>query len=94
MPSHLKLTSNPQHEIDNHSSQQSHSQDARSESIIESTLSSLPYTLRPPVESDQRIYHRSHGDEGEEAGRDATNGVTEVKEADGQTAEDDGEIEP
>lgn len=42
----------------------------------------------------QGVDHGAHGDEGEEAGGDATDGVAEVEEADGETAEDDGEVEP
>ena len=42
----------------------------------------------------QGIQHRGHGDEREEAGRDLADAVAEVEEADGETAEDGGEIEP
>jgi hypothetical protein len=42
----------------------------------------------------QRVDHGAHGHQGKEAGGDATDGVAEVEEADGETAEDDGEVEP
>jgi len=43
---------------------------------------------------DQGVYHGGHGDDGEEAGTDTANAVTEIEETDGQTAENDGEVEP
>ena len=42
----------------------------------------------------QRIDHRYHRHRRENRCCDASNVVTEVEETDGQTAEDDGEIEP
>ena len=42
----------------------------------------------------QSVYHRRHSDECKQAGGDAADGVTEIEEADGETAEDDGEVEP
>ncbi len=42
----------------------------------------------------QCIDHSAHGDKSEEAGRDATDGITEVEEADGEAAEDHCEVEP
>ena len=46
------------------------------------------------MKRDQGVDHGCHGDDGEEAGGDAANAVTEVEETDGQTAQDDGEVEP
>lgn len=46
------------------------------------------------MERDQRVDHRSHGNQRKEAGGDATDGIAEVEQADGETAEDDGEVEP
>lgn len=46
------------------------------------------------MKRDEGIYHGCHRNEGEEGGGDATNAVTKVKQTDGQTAEDDGEVEP
>ena len=46
------------------------------------------------MEGDEGVEHGAHGDEGEEAGGDLANAVAEVEEADGEAAEDDGEVEP
>lgn len=46
------------------------------------------------MERNQGIDHRRHGNEGEEGGRDATDVVTEVEQTNGQTAQNDGEVEP
>lgn len=46
------------------------------------------------MEGNQRIRHGGHGNEGEQAGGDLADLVAEVEQADGETAEDDGEVEP
>jgi hypothetical protein len=46
------------------------------------------------VERGERVHHGGHGDEREEAGADAADAVAEVEQADGEAAEDDGEVEP
>ncbi len=46
------------------------------------------------MERHEGVDHGGHGDEGEETGGDAPNAITEVEEADGQAAEDDGEVQP
>jgi len=46
------------------------------------------------VESDESVDHGGQGDEREEAGADLADAVAEVEQADGQAAEDDGEVEP
>lgn len=43
---------------------------------------------------DESVAHGSHGNEGEHAGRDSADPVTEVEETNSQTAKDDGEVEP
>lgn len=43
---------------------------------------------------DEGVGHSGHGDKGKERGRDAANAVTKVEQADGETAENDGEVEP
>lgn len=47
-----------------------------------------------PVVCNERVGHGGHGDEGEESGRDTANAVTKVEQANGETAKNDGEIEP
>lgn len=42
----------------------------------------------------QRVDHRSHGDDREQAGGDAPDAVSEIEQAHGQTAQDDGEVQP
>ena len=42
----------------------------------------------------ERIYHRRHCDQCEQASADLADVVAEVEEADCQSAEDDGEVEP
>ena len=43
---------------------------------------------------EKRIDHRHHGHEGKQPGGDAAHAVAKVEQADGQPAEDDGEVEP
>lgn len=92
-PSHLRPR-NPQHEIHNHCHRQRNRQHRRAEPVIEPTLPSHPYALRTPVECDQGVDHGHQSYDREEAGGDLTHAVAEVQQADGQTAEDDGEVEP
>lgn len=46
------------------------------------------------MEGEQGVNHGHHGNESEEAGGDLANLVAEVKQADCEAAEDDGEVEP
>lgn len=46
------------------------------------------------MECDEGVDHGAHSDDGEKGGGDATDAVTEVEQAYGQTAEDDGEVQP
>ena len=46
------------------------------------------------MEGHEGVEHGGQGDEGEEAGGDLADAVAEVEEADGQAAQDDGEVEP
>ena len=84
----------PQHKVDNDCSQQGHRQNTRPEPIVETTLAPLAYTLGTPMERDKGVDHCSHRDEGEQSGADAADAVTEVEQADGEAAEDDGEVQP
>lgn len=83
---------NPQHEIHHNSRQQSNSQNRRPKPIIETTLAPHTNTLGAPMVRHERIHHRGHCDESEETGRYLADAVAEVQEADGQAAEDDGEV--
>lgn len=46
------------------------------------------------MEDAERIHHCGHGDEREQSGTDLPDLVTEVEKSNGQTAEDDAEIQP
>jgi hypothetical protein len=46
------------------------------------------------VERHEGVDHGRQRDEREEAGADLADAVAEVEQADGQAAEDDGEVEP
>ena len=46
------------------------------------------------MECVQGIHHGHHGHNGEQARRDLADLVAEVEQADGQAAEDNGEVEP
>ena len=83
-----------QDKVDNNGSQQRNSQDGGAKAIVEATLAPHADTLCAPVEGEEGVDHRGHCDEGEEAGRDLANLVAKVEQADGQTAEDDGEVQP
>lgn len=87
-------TCNPQNKVDNHRPQQGHSKYRRSIPIIKSTLPSDPDTLCSPMKCCEGVYHSCHGDEREEGSRDAAHRITEIEEADGETAKNDGEVEP
>ena len=87
-------TSNTKDKVDNDSSQKSNSQHRRTKAIIETTLTPHTNALCSPVIGDKCVDHCSHGDQSEKARRDLTNLVAEVEETDGETAEDDGEVQP
>lgn len=44
--------------------------------------------------SNQGVSHGGHSNQGEHASRDSTDLVTEVEKTNGETAKDDGEVEP
>jgi hypothetical protein len=46
------------------------------------------------MEGEKGVDHSHHGNEGEEARGDLADLVAEVKQADCEAAEDDGEVEP
>lgn len=90
----LRLIHNPQNEVDNNGQQEDDGQKGRAKSVVEARLPSHSYRLCSPVICDQGVNHRQHGHAGEEKGRDERHSVAKVKHADGQGAEDDGEVEP
>jgi hypothetical protein len=84
----------PQHKINNNRRKQRNRQNRRPQPIIKAPLTPHPYTPCAPMESKQSVHHRHHGHDRKQPSADFTNVVAEVQEADGQAAEDDGEVEP
>lgn len=83
-----------EHKVDNDSGQQGNGQNSGTEAVIETALTSQTDALCSPVESDQGIDHSGHGNQSKEASRDLAHLVAEVEETDGETAENDGEVQP
>lgn len=92
--SHTLIRSHTQDKVDDDGSKQGESQHGRAEAVVEAALAALADAFGAPVEGDEGVYHGSHGDEGEEASADLADLVAKVEQADGQAAEDDGEVEP
>lgn len=90
----LVLAHDPQDKVHYNGAKQGNCQDGRAETVVETALASLPYALRAPVEGNEGIGHGSHGNEGEQAGADLADLVAKVEQADGETAEDDGKVQP
>ena len=90
----LVLAHDPQHKVDDDGAEQGNGQDGGSEAVVEAALAALADALGAPVEGHQCVGHGGHGNEGEEAGGDLANLVAKVEQADGEAAEDDGEVEP
>lgn len=90
----LRRVRNPQHKVNHHRKKQNDSQEGRTKPVIETSLAPHPYRLRPPMVRYEGVYHGGHSDAGEQKGRDKCRAVTEIQHADGQGAEDDGEVEP
>lgn len=84
----------PQHKVDNDGGKQGDSKDGGAQPVVEAALAPKPYAPRAPVEGKQSVDHGHHGNEGKEAGGDLSNLVAKVEQADCETAEDDGEVEP
>jgi hypothetical protein len=84
----------PQYEIHHHRTKQRNRQHRRAQPIIEPALPPHPYAPCAPMERKQRIRHRGHGNERKQPCANLSNLVAEVEQADGEPAEDDGEVEP
>jgi hypothetical protein len=46
------------------------------------------------VKGKQCVYHGSHGNDSEDASADLTDSIAKVEQTNGETAENDGEVEP
>lgn len=90
----LGTVRDPQHEVDDDGQQEDDGEHGGPETVIKPCLPPHSYRLRSPVVRHQRIDHGQHGHAGEEEGRDEGGPVAEVEHADGEGAEDDGEVEP
>ena len=87
-------TSHSQNKVDDDSREKGYCQHCRTESIVETALSSHPDALRSPVKCDEGVNHGRHCDESKETSRNLTDSVTKVEKTDSQTTENDGEVEP
>lgn len=83
-----------QDEVDHDSSQESDSQNGGTKAVIETALSTATDTLSAPVKCDDCINHGGHCNDSEEGCGDATDTITEVQQTDGQTAQDNGKVQP
>lgn len=88
------LCGNAQNEVDNDGSQEGNGQNGGTKAVVKTTLASHADALCSPVVGGEGVEHSSHGDKSEETSRDLTDPVAEVEETDGETAEDDGEVQP
>lgn len=88
------IVTHTQDKVDHNGSQQGNREDSWSEAVIETALPPPPDTLCAPVERYHGVDHSRHGDNREQCGGDTTDTITEVEETHGQTAEDDGEVQP
>ncbi len=80
--------------VDNDSQQKDNGQDRGAEAVIKASLAPHAYRLGTPVVGDEGVDHGEHGDAGEEKGGDEGDPVAKVEHANGQGADDDGEVEP
>ena len=85
---------NPKYKVDNDGGEQEKSQDGWTEAVVEALLPTQPNTSRSPMELIKGVYHGAHGDDCEDSGTDLAHFIAEVKQANCQAAEDDGEVEP
>jgi hypothetical protein len=88
------LLEDSQCKVGHHGCQQKDTQHGRSESVIVGSRSSFPDGICSPVIRNESVDHGHHGHDGEETGRDTTDFVAKVQEADCQATEDDGKVEP
>ncbi len=90
----LGCVSYPQNKIDDDGEQQYDGQEGWAEAVVKAGLASDPNRLGAPVVCRQGVYHGHHGDAREEESRDEGGPVAKVEHADGEGAEDDGEVHP
>jgi hypothetical protein len=83
-----------QNEVYDDGSEKGDGEDGRAKAVVEAALSAATDTLCSPVEGDDGVDHGAHGDDGEEGGGDATDAIAKVQQTNGETAEDDGEVQP
>lgn len=83
-----------QYKVDDDGEEQDNGQHRGAEAVVEAGLAADAYRLGAPVVGDEGVDHGEHGDAGEEKGRDEGDAVAKVEHANGQGANDDGEVEP
>jgi hypothetical protein len=90
----LSIVGDSQDEVDDDGQQQNDSQHTRAKLVVEAGLAAHTDAPGSPMVGEQGVDHGGHGHDGEEEGGDEGRTVTKVQHADGQRAEDDGEVEP
>ena len=93
-PSLLLATAQPQDDVHDDGGEKKDGKDRGTKAVVKASLTSLTNASGTPMESEQGVEHGDHGHEGEETGADPTDIVTKVEQADGETAQDDGEVQP
>ena len=84
----------PQDEVDHHGDQQQDGQRRGPEPVVEAGLATHPDRLRSPMIGPKCIYERGDRDAGEAEGGDLGGLVAKVEHADGEGADNDGEVQP
>lgn len=84
----------PQHEVDHDRDQQQNGQCRGPEPVVEAGLPTHPDRLRSPVIGSKCVYQRGDRDASEAEGGDLGGLVAEVEHADGEGADNDGEVKP
>lgn len=92
----------PQHKVDHHGCGQGARQNGRSQAVVKAAkaraaaagTATRADAVGAPVEDGQGIDHARHRDQCEQARRDLADLVAKVEKPDGESTEDDGEIEP
>jgi hypothetical protein len=90
----LRRIRDPEDKVDDHRQEQDDGEERGAEAIIEAGLAAQADGPRAPVVREQRIDHGGHRHDGEHEGGDEGRAVPEVQHADGQSAEDHGEVQP
>jgi len=81
-------------EVDDDGQQQDNGEEGRAEEVVEAGLAAQADGAGAPMVCEQGVDHGGHGNDGEEEGGDEGRAVAKVQHADGERAQDDGEVQP